>query len=368
MRSLRALFPGVLAFGLCSGIFGQDVVSARSGMVHFTEGQVFVDDHPLDRKSGSFPSIKEGSTLRTERGRAEIVLTPGAFLRLDENSSIRMVSTELADTRLVFAGGSSILDLTDGAKANDAITITYKDVQVKFPKRGVYRLDADTGVLQVYSGEAQVTYDGQQTRVDPSHLYFCWLGLQTNKLGNGTEDEFYDWASDRSQTITEENQLAAQTAHDPGDVDGDPSAQFGTGAVPYFGSPGVLPPSIGPQVSPLQTYPGPYSSYYMGSTLFNPFLSFGATPAFPFGYPVLVVRRPYRSTNPRWPHSGTSPVWHPVTIGGSTRSPILPTRITAPATLGAYHPVAPHVGAPHAGVGAIARPSGPVGMHAAGRR
>ena len=132
-------------------------MSARSGLVHFSVGQVLLDDHPLDRKSGSFPEIKEGSTLRTAKGRAEILLTPGAFLRLDDNSSIKMVSTELADTRLVFETGSAILDLTDGAHANNAITNSYKDARVKFPKKGVYRLDEDTGVLHAYSGSAEET-------------------------------------------------------------------------------------------------------------------------------------------------------------------------------------------------------------------
>lgn len=365
MRLSRALFPTVLALQLCAGVFGQEVVSARAGMVHFTEGQVLLDDHALDRKSGSFPNIKEGSTLRTEKGRAEILLSPGAFLRLDENSSIKMVSTELADTRLVFESGSAILDLTDGARANNAITVTYKDARVKFPKKGVYRLDADTGVLQAYSGAAEVTYAGQQTEVDPSHLFFCWLGLETNKLGNGTEDEFYDWASDRSQAIGDQNQLAEQMGHDPGDVDPDPSGQLGAGVVPYAGSPlgNLGPPSLGlPNVGP-QVYP--YSTYAMGSTLFNPFLNFGPTAYVPFGVPVLVVRRPNRPLNPRWPHSGTGSMsttpWRPLSIGGSSVStiPRLPTRMAVPA----YHPMAPHVGT------VAVRPSAPPAVHAVvGRR
>ena len=358
MRLSRALFPTVLALQVCAAVFGQEVVSARSGMVHFTQGQVFLDDHPLDRKSGSFPNIKEGSTLRTEKGRAEILLTPGAFLRLDENSSIKMVSTELADTRLVFESGSAILDLTDGTRANNAITITYKDARVKFPKKGVYRLDADTGVLQAYSGGAEVTYAGQQTELDPSHLFFCWLGLQTNKLGNGTEDEFYDWASDRSQAISEENQLAEQMGHDPGDVDPDPSAQLGAGLVPYAGSPlgsplgNLGPPSIGPQVYP-------YNTYAMGSAMFNPFLSFGPTGYVPFGFPVIVVSRPYR-INPRWPHSGTSTTaWRPLSIGGSSVLPTLPTRTVVPA----YRPMTSHVGT------VVVRPSAPAAVHpVVGRR
>ena len=359
MRFLRVLFPSVLALQICPGIAGQEVVSARAGMVHFTEGQVFLDDHQLDRKSGSFPSIKEGSTLRTERGRAEVLLTPGAFARLDENSSLRMVSTELADTRLVFLSGSVILDLTE-ARSNDTISVTYKDSRARFPKKGVYRLDADTGVLQVYSGEAEVTYDGKQTKVDDSHLFFCWLGLETSKLGNGTEDEFYDWASDRNQVISDENQLAQDTGADPGDAD--LSSQLGPGGVPYLGPPGggTTPNLTLPSV-PYSVYP--YSTNSTGSSLYNPFLGFAGTAGIPFAYPVLVFARPYRPARSQWPHSGNGTVWHPIGVGSSSVLPRLPIGVTVPRTVGGFHPSAPRVG-----VGTVARPSVSVGVHAVGRR
>src|SRR5689334_14600218 len=104
MRFLGILLPSaVLLFSFQAS--AQAVISAHSGVVHFSEGSVFIDDQPLDQKVGTFPNIKEGSTLRTEKGRAEILLTPGIFLRLDENSSIRMRSNSLEDTRVEFIRG-----------------------------------------------------------------------------------------------------------------------------------------------------------------------------------------------------------------------------------------------------------------------
>lgn len=350
MRFSRVIFPSLLALQMCPGVLAQDVVSARSGMVHFLEGQVFLDDHQLDRKAGSFQSIKEGSTLRTEKGRAEVLLTPGAFLRLDENSAIRMVSTELADTRLVFVEGSVILDLSE-ARANNTIAITYRDARARFPKRGVYRLDGDTGVLQVYSGEASVEYAGKQTQVDPSHLYFCWLGLATNKLGDGTEDEFYDWASDRNQVIGEENQLAEQTGHDPGEADADLNAQLGApGALP----PTMLPPSAGTQSYPLPNRTYSYGTYALGSTLFNPFLTFAPTTVVPLAYPLLVVRQPHtRTAGSYWPHKANSPLWHRVTNGASSLPPRLPSRTVLPGLAGGFRTGA----TPHMSPGGITRPN-----------
>jgi len=64
------------------------------------EGRAYLGDKPVEPKLGQFPDIKENQEFRTEDGRAEILLTPGVFLRLGENSSVRMLSTRLTDTRV----------------------------------------------------------------------------------------------------------------------------------------------------------------------------------------------------------------------------------------------------------------------------
>jgi hypothetical protein len=241
MRCLRVLFPFTLTFLACLPVSGQLVVSVHSGVVHFSEGSVFIDEHPLDQKLGTFASVKEGSTLRTEEGRAEVLLTPGVFLRIDENSSIRMISNAIKDTRVEFVGGSVIVDSLD-ASADSAAVITYKDCQIRFPQKGVYRMDSEPPVLQVYNGGAEVTHDGKPSSVDTSHLFFFTLGLVTQKFGEGADDEFYQWSKDRSDFISADNRSAAQSAGDPGQMDSgqsvarDPDLYLGT---PIYGGLGT---------------------------------------------------------------------------------------------------------------------------------
>src|SRR5579864_3030907 len=88
----------------------QYVISAHSGVVQYVEGTAYINDNQVDPKFGQFPDIKENQVLRTEEGRAEILLTPGAFLRLSENSSIRMVSNKLTDTRIEILTGSAMVE------------------------------------------------------------------------------------------------------------------------------------------------------------------------------------------------------------------------------------------------------------------
>jgi hypothetical protein len=322
MRFLRVLLPSVAALLVGFQASAQAVISAHSGVVHFSEGSVFIDDQPLDHKFATYPNIKEGSTLRTEKGRAEILLTPGMFLRVDENSAIRMRSNSLADTRVEFLHGSILLDSVD-ALGDNHVAITYRDTEVRFPKQGIYRLDYETGTLQAYSGEAEVQHDGKTSKIDDSHLYFFTLDLDTKKLGDGTDDEFYDWARERSDAISAENQLSAQTSGDPGDVDSsDPN---GPGASPNFGipsagipSPGIPSagiPSIGIPSYPTLGYNYPFDS------VFNPFSPYGmGWPGYPFSsFPVFVVVPGYRYWNGH--HTGSKGV-----TAGSHTSPSVPFR------------------------------------------
>ena len=75
----------------------QSVISAHSGTVHHIEGRVLLADELVQPKFGHFPDLKEGQELRTEDGRAEILLTPGVFLRVASNSAVRMLSSRPED-------------------------------------------------------------------------------------------------------------------------------------------------------------------------------------------------------------------------------------------------------------------------------
>src|SRR5215469_15643424 len=85
----------------------QSVISARSGVIHFFEGTVYLGDQRLERQIGRFPMLPDGGELRTEQGRAEVLLTPGVFLRMADNSAVRLLTSDLEDTHVELIGGSA---------------------------------------------------------------------------------------------------------------------------------------------------------------------------------------------------------------------------------------------------------------------
>jgi hypothetical protein len=338
MRSLPVVVPSVLAFLLSLPLAGQEVVSAYSGTVHFFEGVVLLDDHPLEHKAATFPAINEGSTLRTEKGRAEVLLTPNVFLRVDENSAIRMVSHALTDTRIEFLHGSAILD---SVEARDAppIMLVYQKHRARFLKPGIYRIDSDTGVLQAYSGQAQVeSPDGKTSSVDTAKLYFFDLGTLTNKFGEPIEDEFYDWARGRADAIAAENQLASQESGDAADAD--PGAGVFNTPLPSFGTSPAYPSLV---------------PYQFGTEYFDPFFGLSAGAFAPYTVFPIYVLLPRRPGTSHWPHSGitagagyvgsrpgliSSPIRIPVYTPRPTYTPSGASRVYHPAAP-APHPVAP---------------------------
>src|SRR5579862_6075544 len=105
MTQVRNFVLALSAVAACFQAFGQSVISTHSGVVYFFTGAVYIGDERLEQKFGRFPDIAEGRELRTETGRAEVLLTPGVVLRVSENSSVRMLSDKLSDTRVELLTG-----------------------------------------------------------------------------------------------------------------------------------------------------------------------------------------------------------------------------------------------------------------------
>ena len=187
----------------------QSVISARSGMIHYVEGQVFLGDQPVETKFGNFPEVKENGQLRTEDGRAEVLLTPGVFLRLGENSSFRMITNRLIDTRLEFLSGTAIVEAEDIGKDN-SVTVVYKDATVHVDKKGLYRVDAAAGELRVFDGLAEVTSGDNTVEVKDGHLVALDT-LAVSRFDKSATDALDRWSARRGEYVAMANVGAANS-------------------------------------------------------------------------------------------------------------------------------------------------------------
>jgi len=197
-------------------VSAQNAISVTSGMVNYIEGTVLLDGQPVKVKIDNFPHLRNGSELRTEEGRAEVLLGPGVFMRLGENSAVRMISNDIMNSRLEFLAGSVIVESAELEK-DESIALTYKGSSIDLLKKGVYRFDAEPPQLSVYDGEARVINDGQAQIVKRSHLLHLDDVAVAEKFdGKTTGDSTLRWARRRAEYLAVANVSAAREAEQYG--------------------------------------------------------------------------------------------------------------------------------------------------------
>jgi hypothetical protein len=268
---------------------GQSVISTHSGVVHFFEGAVYLDDQPLELHLGKFSSMAEGTELRTAQGRAEVLLTPGVFLRVDAGSSIRMISNVLSDTRILLLTGSVLVDSGEPSSGT-SVTLLYKDWDVHFRGEGTYRVDAEPPGLWVQQGAAEVSAGGTGSRVsvEPGMYLPFTSELVPQRSSYVSGDVFTDWAKGRSESISADNAITAQIDEDSA------SRNSGSGVdnfayFPLIGVPSVNSGLTGGYGS-LNPYQLGFSSIYLPGYSYRPFL-FGLAPGGIRSYPYSPPRR-----------------------------------------------------------------------------
>ncbi len=195
--------------------WGQSVISAHSGVIHLAEGQVSVDGKDVVQKFGEFGDVKTGQTLTTQEGRAEVLLTPGVFLRVNENSSFRMVSNKLDDTKIEIVSGTAMVQVSQLIEDN-AITLLSHDASIALTKKGLYRLDADQARFRVYEGEAKVATPAKNLTAKKGNEVEIGEQLVAKNFDTKDTDAFYRWNERSDEYISEANIYAAKSARDSG--------------------------------------------------------------------------------------------------------------------------------------------------------
>ena len=166
--------------------------------------------------------------VRTADGRAEVLLTPGVVLRLGENSSLRMISNRLVDTRVELLSGSAVVE-ADAIAKDTQVTVVCKDGTVTLPKAGLFRFDTEPAQVKVFKGEADVEVAGDTKTISSGHL--LPLGGETamvQKFDADDTDSLDRWSHRRASYLAMANASAAKTLTSPG---------YGYGSYSMLGSP-----------------------------------------------------------------------------------------------------------------------------------
>jgi hypothetical protein len=280
-----------------------------------------LDGQPIEQRPGKFEQMNEGAELRTHSGRAEVLLTPGAFLRVGENSAISMISNRLVDTRVRFVKGSIILD-QDNPSPRTSLTIVYSGYQVEIGKQGRYRINSDPPELRVENGEARVFQHGKSVAVSEGYVLPFSGELAAQRSYTEGRDTLEQWNEARGESVAQDNQDAANTSDLSTAINNwqnDPFAGLGglgmSGYIPSAGYAGALSPYSPWLGSPLAF--GVVNPYGFG--LYSPML-------YPYYYPLRLpaFRSPTYSLPSTYRLPGATGIMRSPVYGAAPLRPVTP--------------------------------------------
>ena len=286
---MKRFFTALAAVGcLTIPALAQNVVSARAGLINYTEGDVTLRDEPVRLTAKrTYVEMKDNDVVRTTDGRAEVLLSPGVILRLAENSSVRLVSGSLTDTHVELVSGDAIIEVSEIYEGS-RLRVALGGREANVAKVGLYRFNTDPDQIRVYDGRIEVPTDNpdKPTVAKKGAVVSMSNGLVARKFDTDEGDTFYRWASRRSGYIAMANVSSANTLRSGGYNSGFYGSGIGTGM-----------------------RSGWFFNPYLGMFTYIPF---AGTMYSPFGYRYYTPRTVYVVTAPR----PSAPMGPPAGFGG----------------------------------------------------
>ncbi len=209
-RETAKILTGLFVGAMCA--MPQATISARPGVVNYIEGHAYIDGHELSASKLRNVALYANQTLSTDVGKAEVLLTPGVFLRIGDNSAVRMISPSLTDTQFEVVKGEAMVEAAQVVKDNNIEVISHGAV-IRIEKDGLYRINADMPpTVSVFEGEAQVQIGTSSQQVKKDRELILAAGSKPQKFNKKTPDELYAWSNVRSEYEAGASYASARTA------------------------------------------------------------------------------------------------------------------------------------------------------------
>jgi hypothetical protein len=175
----------------------QFIVSAKAGLVNFVDGQANVHMHE---------QIPAGKLIETgPAGHVEVLLNPGSFLRLGENSSAIFESVDLTNISVRLVSGSALMEAGDIDKRTP-IRVMTGSLKVSVVSSGTYRFSGDTAAVldgKLRTADGSITVKKGQQITDDAGQY-----EQSKVPLVASYDDLEVWSHQRSGAVARANALA----------------------------------------------------------------------------------------------------------------------------------------------------------------
>lgn len=189
------------------------VISAKAGGVNAVTGQATM------RQRGNSEwqmltiteDLEAGDVVRTDRdGRVEMLLNPGSYLRIGENSEFELSDNSLQNLELRLIRGTAIVEATGFDGAELLINITTPHTRMSIVRKGLYRVSVVPGdATELIVRKGRVMLDGSHTRVNGGNkVVFSSTSFSVAKLQDADKkkvDNLEAWSKERAKTVAQAN-------------------------------------------------------------------------------------------------------------------------------------------------------------------
>jgi hypothetical protein len=210
------LFVAALVLALPLTSYSQNrekfVVSAKAGGVNAVTGGASMRHRNTEWLQLTIKEdLEAGDVVKTGvDGRVEMLLNPGSYMRLGENSEFELADNSLENLEVRLIRGTAIVEVTGADDAELFIGITTPHTRMSIVRRGLYRVSVVPGnTTELIVRKGRVMLEDSHTKVKGGNkVVFSSNSFSVAKLEKAEKkaaDVLDSWSKDRSQMLAKEN-------------------------------------------------------------------------------------------------------------------------------------------------------------------
>jgi hypothetical protein len=167
---------------------------APPGTLNFAEGQVALGGQSV----AGTEVVGEGQVLETQQGNAEVLLTPGVYLRVGEHSSVKMDSVSDSGIKVELVSGEALVEM-DQVDRYRRLDLIDKGADAHLDASGVYLFKTADPAINVYRGKVRVEDDGRGIVLSSGEeLSLDSPSRKPQKFDRTTAFALYTWSERRA--------------------------------------------------------------------------------------------------------------------------------------------------------------------------
>jgi hypothetical protein len=215
LSSFLALLVCLVAVGLSSPAQAQTrdkyLISATAGGINFVSGNVTVVRQGATRQQSLMDqdNLESGDVVTTGMGgRVEVLLNPGSYMRVAENSEFEMSDTSLDHLRIKLLRGSAIIEVVGTDDTQLSLQVDTPQTYAVIVKRGIYRINVlQTGATEILvrKGRALVGATAEVVKGDKMIVISGGSTTGVAKIDKRAKDSLELWSRDRAEYLASVN-------------------------------------------------------------------------------------------------------------------------------------------------------------------